>query len=776
MSATLTPSPLMQFFDSTGAPLSGGTLSTYIAGTSTPLATYTDSTGLIANSVVITLNTRGEAAVWLSTLSAYKFVLKDAAGVLIWTADNIDGVTTQADFAAFIAQLANNNSSTQGSFLVGYLPGGSSAVGTTVQTKLRQSMSVKDFGAVGNGTTDDTAALNLAIAAVPEGGQLIFDGLFKVTSTINWNRRVSPWCPGANDGIVLAVGGANDGIVFSGTDPVTLYGLNGLDIRLNVYGGATCCKHAVVFNRLDRSNVALNVRAGAIAYGVRVRGCLINTWNVQSSVNYAPPISSPGMQLNHMLVENFGTPLVVKGPCAISNGSPAVCTYASHGLLANATVIFTGPTTPSPIYTEKPYFVLATGLTLNTFQFSATQGGAAINTTASGTPTLSTATAVASNTNDFYVNFEGAADGYVQSAQPGEGSNSLTGEIEGLSGVPVYVDTAFSFTAFNLRMEANALTSSFYNCETITIGPGINYLGGVGYSDLLTLIGCQNYKINGYYGSIITDSSSFGGTLGQVEGPTSLSQTIADASIVQTSSITNSNVRTVTNGPGAPSYNTLFVNPFTEIYGAANPAVGPPVGFVLYGAGGSLVNERTIIFPGNWYDQSIKGTSSNTGTSQNGCAVTNSANSRNIPQWISFFIPTYSTVLTGLCSIYVWINAGAQVYLASQTLSTQINTWVGHRAGFLLPANATFTVNVALQNSSGTFAPSGVTYYVGGVSLVRGAIPPRDLDSSYAREAYVSPSVTYAPPFVGARAYVSGTGKWYLAKDTLTNADWIILN
>jgi len=90
MVATISPEPRLQFFANDGSFLVGGKLYTYAAGTTTPLATYTTSTGLVANTNPIILDSRGEASVWL-TSSKYKFVLKTAADVEIFTQDQLQG-------------------------------------------------------------------------------------------------------------------------------------------------------------------------------------------------------------------------------------------------------------------------------------------------------------------------------------------------------------------------------------------------------------------------------------------------------------------------------------------------------------------------------------------------------------------------------------------------------------------------------------------------------------------------------------------------------------
>jgi hypothetical protein len=91
MTATLCPPPKLQFFDANGAPLAGGKLYTYTAGTTSPLATYVDQAGITANPNPVILDARGEANVWLATGSQYKLKLTTSASVEIWTVDNIQG-------------------------------------------------------------------------------------------------------------------------------------------------------------------------------------------------------------------------------------------------------------------------------------------------------------------------------------------------------------------------------------------------------------------------------------------------------------------------------------------------------------------------------------------------------------------------------------------------------------------------------------------------------------------------------------------------------------
>jgi len=180
-----------QFFDDNGDPLSGGKLFTYAAGTTTPQVTYTSSSGATANANPIILNAAGRLSgsgeIWLTEGVLYKFVLNDSNNVLIGTYDNISGAN---DGTSIYAALANSSDPAKGDALVGFRQSNSSgnltgSVGRTVHQKLQEVVSFRDFGAVGNGATNDAAAIQAAVTAMAGGGTIDGQNLtYRVDTTI----------------------------------------------------------------------------------------------------------------------------------------------------------------------------------------------------------------------------------------------------------------------------------------------------------------------------------------------------------------------------------------------------------------------------------------------------------------------------------------------------------------------------------------------------------------------------------------------------------------
>jgi hypothetical protein len=101
--AYLSPIGNSPIVDSNGAPLSGGSIYTYLAGTSTPAATYTTSDGDMQQDNPIPLNANGlpNSPIWLAPGVAMKLVIKDADDVpLSPTFDDILGVNDPSGVTA----------------------------------------------------------------------------------------------------------------------------------------------------------------------------------------------------------------------------------------------------------------------------------------------------------------------------------------------------------------------------------------------------------------------------------------------------------------------------------------------------------------------------------------------------------------------------------------------------------------------------------------------------------------------------------------------------
>jgi len=172
-----------QLLDNNGDPLSGGKLFTYIANTTTPIAVYTSQAATTAHPNPIILDSAGKVPtgeIWLKQGVAeyYKFIVRTSTDVLLNTYDFVPGTYAGLDL-----------SGPNGSSLVGFIQAGTGAVATTVQTKLRETVSVKDFGAVGDGVANDTVAINLALnsgaktVVMPKGEYLVSSSIIVPSNT-----------------------------------------------------------------------------------------------------------------------------------------------------------------------------------------------------------------------------------------------------------------------------------------------------------------------------------------------------------------------------------------------------------------------------------------------------------------------------------------------------------------------------------------------------------------------------------------------------------------
>jgi len=222
-----------QFLDNSGNVLTGGLLYSYAAGTTTPLTTYQDALGATPNSNPVVMDAAGRPAaeIWLTAGLNYKLVLKTSTGTTLGTWDNISGGTDAT--AAVLAQLAASG----GSSLIGYLPSGTGAVVTTVQTKLRESVSVKDFGAKGDGTDEYTKILAAWTYCLANGKDLYFPaGIYSSgTNNMPFKNTTYPAVSLLDCGNITIYGDGPNTILRSdsvaGADVLNLYSVKNLHIR-----------------------------------------------------------------------------------------------------------------------------------------------------------------------------------------------------------------------------------------------------------------------------------------------------------------------------------------------------------------------------------------------------------------------------------------------------------------------------------------------------------------------------------------------------------------
>jgi hypothetical protein len=168
--------------------------------------------------------------------------------------------------------------------------------------------------------------------------------------------------------LTVLKGGINRLRIKGGADPSSLYDL--VNAFINLSGGVQPRDGTIRVEALDDTTAGLVYFDGE--YQI-----------FSSSLDATTPPT--GFNLNILVNPS------ASGAVTISEAAPAVITWQAHGLIANAPVIFsvsTGGALPTGLTAAVTYYVLAAGLTANTFEVSATPGGTPITTTSAGSGTF----------------------------------------------------------------------------------------------------------------------------------------------------------------------------------------------------------------------------------------------------------------------------------------------------------------------------------------------------------------------------------------------------
>lgn len=260
MPAILSPNAKQQFFTDGSTVAAGFKLYTYAANTVTPQTTYMNRAGTVANTNPIILDARGEATIYLTPGVVYDYVLKTDQDVTVWTREDVTADAGDANAVTF-------------------LQAGTGAVSRTSQDKLRERVSAADFGAVEDGVSNDSAALQAAIDSIGAGGGVVtVKGKLLLTNGLTIKPGVTirgelsrPGVPGTSNSDASNIWDLESTLLVPSTQTITMEG--------------SSCIDGVVVRRSTMSapeNSAAAYAGTAITAGgedVCVRNCLVVGFN-----------------------------------------------------------------------------------------------------------------------------------------------------------------------------------------------------------------------------------------------------------------------------------------------------------------------------------------------------------------------------------------------------------------------------------------------------------------------------------------------------------------
>jgi hypothetical protein len=125
-------------------------------------------------------------------------------------------------------------SASTGSSLVGHIASGTGATSRTVQSKLRDTVSVKDFGAIGNGVANDTSAIQAALTAASGASWALYfpSGTYIITAALTGGRNITIYGDGWRS-VIKVASGTNPTHIIKFGDETTTTSIEVRDIELD---------------------------------------------------------------------------------------------------------------------------------------------------------------------------------------------------------------------------------------------------------------------------------------------------------------------------------------------------------------------------------------------------------------------------------------------------------------------------------------------------------------------------------------------------------------
>lgn len=346
-----------QFFDNNGNPLTGGKIYTYAAGTTTPLATYTTISGNIFHTNPIVLDAAGRipsgGEIWLTVGVGYKFVVKTSAEVLIATYDNIPSAAQPpAANDADSIMYEQGYTVTAGSFVVGKTyrivsvgttdftligavsntPGlhfiatgtgsgtGTAELSQTVEAKLRQTISINDFGAsVSNSASQNDVAIQAAldgggVVIVPQGTyqfsqftmsvpstELVIESGATLQATVALQKAIivtADNCSIAGNGTILSPA------TFNGSAAVQTYATVWVEDTLGFYSTGIVFENVPKAAFYFKNSTQWKIESVTIKGNYPYSSYNENTTTGHWGVAYDPPATALGWQPSAILANN----------------------------------------------------------------------------------------------------------------------------------------------------------------------------------------------------------------------------------------------------------------------------------------------------------------------------------------------------------------------------------------------------------------------------------------------------------------------------------------